>query len=67
MIAHVLLHLLTSLGYRDKMKGFADSFNNSGVRILDCIYHRTPNYLKLHLRREIVNILPYTQCSYEGR
>ena len=47
MIAHVLLHLLTSLGYRDKMKGFADSFNNSGVRILDCIYHRTPKLLKI--------------------
>ena len=47
MIAHVLLHLLTSLGYRDKMKGFADSFNNSGVRILDCIYHRAPKLLKI--------------------
>ena len=29
------------------MKGFADSFNNSGVRLLDCIYHRTPKLLKI--------------------
>ena len=47
--AHVLLNLLNELGRRDKMRGLQsslsvfcngfDTFNNTGARTLDSIYH----------------------------
>ena len=49
MSAHVLLSLLNKLGKRDKMCGLPsilsisrikfNKFNNTGVRMLDSIYH----------------------------
>ena len=51
MSAHVLLNLLNELWKRDKMRGLPsilslirnefDKFNNTGVRMLDSIYHVT--------------------------
>ena len=50
MSAHVLLNLLNELGKSDKMRGltsilslFRNKFdkNNTGVRMLDSIYHMT--------------------------
>ena len=51
MSAHVLFNLLNKLGKIDKMRGlpsilslFRDEFNkfnNTGVRMLDSIYHKT--------------------------
>ena len=35
-----------------------DNFNKTGARMLDSIYHRTLNYLKIAFWRENVNILP---------
>ena len=49
MSAYVLLNLLNKLGKRDKMRGLSsilslfcnsfNKFNNTGVRMLDSIYH----------------------------
>ena len=57
MSAHVLLNLLNKLGKRDKMRGLPsilslfhnkfDKFNNTGVQMLDSIYHITMMRLKL--------------------
>ena len=51
MSAHVLLNSLNELGKRDKMRGLPSSlslfrnelntFNNTGARMLDSIYHMT--------------------------
>ena len=44
MSARVLLNLLNELGKRDKMLGLSNEFNkfnNTGVRMLDYIYHIT--------------------------
>ena len=51
MSTHVLLNLLNKLGKRDKMRGLPsisylfrnefNNFNNTGARLLDCIYHMT--------------------------
>ena len=51
MSAHVLLNLLNELGKRYKMRGLSsilslfrnefNKFNNTGVRMLDSIYHMT--------------------------
>ena len=40
MSAHVLLNLLNELRKRDKMRGLL-KLNNTGVRMLDSIYHMT--------------------------
>ena len=34
-----------------------NKFNNTGVRMLDSIYHMTLNYLKSHFRCENVKII----------
>ena len=49
MSVHVLLNLLNELGKRDKMRGLSSilslfrndfsKFSNTGVRMLDTIYH----------------------------
>ena len=51
MSAHVLLIIINELGKRDKMRGFSsilshfrnefNTFNNTGARKLDSIYHMT--------------------------
>ena len=61
MSAHVLLNLLNELGKRDKMRGllsilslFRDEFNkfnNTGVRMLDYIYHTTLTLILFHIFR----------------
>ena len=57
MRAHVLLNLLNKLKKRDKMQGLPNilflfcnefnEFNNTGVRMLDSIYHTTLKLLKI--------------------
>ena len=57
MSAHVLLKLSKELRKRDKMLGLLsnlflfrndfDKFNNTRARMLDSIYHRTLNLLKI--------------------
>ena len=61
MSAHVLLNLLNEFGKRDKMRGllsilslFRDEFNkfnNTGVRMLDSIYHMTLTLFLFHIFR----------------
>ena len=46
MNVHVILNLLNELRKRDKMRGLLfrnsfNKFNNTGVRVLDSIYHMT--------------------------
>ena len=51
MSAHVLLNLINKLGKKDKMPGLPSilslfgnkfyTFNNTGVQMLDSIYHMT--------------------------
>ena len=41
MIAHVLLNLLNELGKTGKMRDLFNKFKNTGVRMLDFIYHMT--------------------------
>ena len=55
MSAHVLLNLLNELGKRDKMRGLPsilslfrnefNKFNNTRARMLDSIYHMTPDII----------------------
>ena len=55
MSAHVLLNLLNELGKRDKMRGLPsilslfcnefNKFNSTRARMLDSIYHMTPDIL----------------------
>ena len=66
MSAHVLLHLLSELGKRDKLRGLPsilslfrnefNKFNNTRARMLDSIYHMT-NTLKSHFWRKNVILL----------
>ena len=59
MSAHVLLNLLNKLRKRDKMQGLLsflslfrnefNKFNNTGVRMLDSIFHMTLKLLKNHI------------------
>ena len=59
MSAHVLLNLLNELGKRDKMQGLPsilslfrnefNTFNNTGARMFDPIYHMTLKLLKNHI------------------
>ena len=77
MSAHVLLNLLNELGKSDKMRGLPSivslfrngfyKFNNTGARMLDCIYHMTLNYLKSHFWCENVKNFPYSKRRYYGR
>ena len=55
MSAHVLLNLLNELGKSDKMRGLSsilslfrsefNEFNNTRARMLDSIYHMTPDII----------------------
>ena len=55
MKANVLLNLLNEFGKSDKMRGlslFCNKFNkfkNTGVRMLDSIYHMTLKLRKYHI------------------
>ena len=59
MSAHVSLNLLNELRKRDKMRGLPSilslfcndfsKFNNTGVRILDSIYHMTLELFYIHI------------------
>ena len=76
MSAHVLLILLNELGKSDKMRGLPsilllfrnefNKFNNTGVRMLDSIYHMT-NTLKSHFWRKNVIILSLCTQRCYGR
>ena len=70
MSAHDLLNLLNELGKRDKMRGLPsilslfrneiNKFNNTGVRMLDSIYHMT-NTLKSHFWRKTLLFCHYVR------
>ena len=57
MSAHVFLNLVNKFGKRDKMRGLPNilsqfrnefnKFNNTGARMLDCIYHMTLNNFEI--------------------
>ena len=64
MSAHVLLNLLNELKKSDKMRGLvnmlslfhneSNTFNNTGARMLDTIYHMTLKLLKIAFWRESI-------------
>ena len=48
------MNLLSELMKRDKMRGFCNEltkFNNTGVRMLDSVYHITLNLIKTRIFR----------------
>ena len=79
MSAPVLLNLLNELGKRDKMRGLPsiisvfrnkfNQFNNTGVLMLDSIYHMTLILLKNHIFGvKNIKIFPYKLYTmYNGR
>ena len=73
MSVHVFLNLLNELGKRDKICGLPsilslfrnkfNKFNNTGVRMLDSLYHVTLNYCAIikisQFWRENIRVLSY--------
>ena len=86
MSAHVLLNLLNELGKSDKMRGLPcilllfrneiNKFNNTGVRMLDFIYHMTLKLIKNRisgvktsrfchvLRNVIIDVITFPENLY---
>ena len=66
MSAHVLLNLFNELGKIDKMRGLPsilsffrnefNKFNNTRVRMLDSIYHKTNTLKSYFWRKTVINL-----------
>ena len=77
MSAHVLLNLSNELRKRDKMQGLLsilslfrnefNKFNNTGVRMLDSIFHMTLKLLKNHIFGAKTSRICHLLCNVNGR
>ena len=75
MSAHVLLNLLNELGKIDKIRGLSsilslfcnefNTFNNTGARMLDSIYHMTNTLKSQFWRKNVIILSLCTQRYYE--